>query len=64
MEISYNAAQQGQILLKNNGNTIPLDNESISNVTLIGPDSNNTVVMEGNYNNGQPPFTIFGFRRN
>ena len=55
LEISYNAAQQGQVLLKNNNNSLPLDNKTISSLALIGPNANNTVVMEGNYN-GQPPF--------
>eukprot|EP01084_Bolivina_argentea_P283724 486013_1 len=55
LSIAYNAAQQGQVLLKNNNNALPLSNSSISSIALIGPNANNTLVMEGSYY-GSPPF--------
>eukprot|EP00483_Globobulimina_turgida_P009380 UN09399 len=55
LEISYNAAQQGQVLLKNLNNALPILNTTISSIALIGPNANNTKVMEGNYY-GNPPF--------
>merc|ERR1712228_742167 len=39
------------------GNTLPLDNSSISSVAAIGPNANSINVMWGNYH-GTPPFTI------
>eukprot|EP01084_Bolivina_argentea_P283736 486031_1 len=41
LEISYNAAQQGQVLLKNLNNVLPVSNKTITSIALIGPNANN-----------------------
>eukprot|EP01084_Bolivina_argentea_P283731 486022_1 len=55
LRISYDAARQGQVLLKNVNKALPLDASETKSIALIGPNANNTVVMEGNYY-GSPPF--------
>ncbi len=53
--ISYEAAVEGIILLKNDG-TLPLS-ESTKSIALIGPWANATVQMQGNYF-GTPPYLL------
>ncbi|KAJ5226491.1 hypothetical protein N7468_007716 [Penicillium chermesinum] len=53
--ISYEAAVEGIVLLKNDG-TLPLS-KSIGSVALIGPWANATTQLQGNYF-GPPPYLI------
>lgn len=52
--ISYEAAVEGIVLLKNDG-TLPLS-KSIKSVALIGPWANATTQMQGNYYDAPPYF--------
>lgn len=54
-QLAYEAAQQGIVLLKNDG-TLPLS-QSVNTVAMIGPNANNTWVMQGNYY-GDAPYII------
>ena len=57
LQLALDASRQGVVLLKNNQNTLPLHNSSVSSIANIGPNANNNVVMEGNYH-GNAPFLI------
>ena len=57
LNLALSASRQGVVLLKNNQNTLPLDNSTVSSIANIGPNANNDVVIEGNYH-GTPPFLI------
>ena len=48
-ELALEAATQGIVLLKNDGPSLPLSPERHRNVAVIGPNSNVTVTMIGNY---------------
>ncbi|KAK7269621.1 hypothetical protein RIF29_22354 [Crotalaria pallida] len=48
-ELSLEAARQGIVLLKNNGPSLPLSSRQHRTVAVIGPNSNATVTMIGNY---------------
>lgn len=54
--ISYEAAVEGVVLLKNDG-LLPLDTKSISSLALIGPWANATTQLQGNYY-GKAPYLI------
>ncbi|KAM7274542.1 hypothetical protein ACFE04_016408 [Oxalis oulophora] len=48
-ELALEAARQGIVLLKNNGNSLPLSTKRHRTVAVIGPNSNVTDTMIGNY---------------
>ncbi|XP_061344784.1 putative beta-D-xylosidase [Gastrolobium bilobum] len=48
-ELALEAARQGIVLLQNNGNTLPLSPVQHRTVAVIGPNSDVTVTMIGNY---------------
>ncbi|WJX79832.1 putative beta-D-xylosidase 2 [Trifolium repens] len=48
-ELALDAARQGIVLLKNTGPTLPLSQQRHRTVAVIGPNSNVTVTMIGNY---------------
>ena len=48
-ELALEAARQGIVLLKNAGPSLPLSPRSHRTVAVIGPNSNATVTMIGNY---------------
>jgi beta-glucosidase-like glycosyl hydrolase len=54
-ELALDAARQGIVLLKNTGPTLPLSQQRHRTVAVIGPNSNVTVTMIGNYA-GKPIF--------
>ncbi|KAJ6680089.1 ALPHA-L-ARABINOFURANOSIDASE/BETA-D-XYLOSIDASE [Salix purpurea] len=48
-ELALEAARQGIVLLKNHGPSLPLSTRRHHSVAIIGPNSNATVTMIGNY---------------
>ena len=48
-ELALEAARQGIVLLKNHGPALPLSTRRHKTVAVIGPNSNATVTMIGNY---------------
>lgn len=48
-QLALEAARQGIVLLKNEGSSLPLSTKSHRTVAVIGPNSNVTVTMIGNY---------------
>lgn len=48
-ELALEAARQGIVLLKNNGPSLPLSPQHHRTVAVIGPNSDATVMMIGNY---------------
>lgn len=48
-ELAFEAAKQGIVLLKNHGPSLPLSTRRHRNIAVIGPNSNVTVAMIGNY---------------
>lgn len=48
-ELALEAARQGIVLLKNQGPTLPLSTRRHRTVAVIGPNSDATVTMIGNY---------------
>lgn len=48
-ELALEAARQGIVLLKNHGPSLPLSTRRHRTVAVIGPNSNVTVTMIGNY---------------
>ncbi|MED6206065.1 Beta-D-xylosidase 1 [Stylosanthes scabra] len=48
-ELALEAARQGIVLLENKGNALPLSPTRVRNVAVIGPNSDVTVTMIGNY---------------
>ncbi|XP_065841345.1 uncharacterized protein [Oscarella lobularis] len=48
-QLAYEAAQQMIVLLKNDGNLLPLDAKKIKTLALIGPHANATQAMLSNY---------------
>ncbi|GAB2282228.1 Probable beta-D-xylosidase 2 [Dionaea muscipula] len=48
-ELALEAARQGLVLLKNRGPTLPLSRDRHRSVAVIGPNSDATVTMIGNY---------------
>ncbi len=49
-------AQEAQVLLKNEGNILPL-NKSIKSIAVVGPNINDSIMMRGNYS-GSPTHCI------
>ena len=47
--LALEAAQQGIVLLKNDGATLPLPKASPPTLAVLGPTANATDVMQGNY---------------
>ena len=54
-ELALEAARQGIVLLKNKGPSLPLSKQRHRTVAVIGPNSDVTVAMIGNYA-GEPMF--------
>ena len=50
-------ARQSTVLLKNEGNYLPIKGSNYKTVTVLGPNANNSAVLLGNYQ-GVPPFII------
>jgi beta-glucosidase len=48
-DLSLEVAQQSLVLLKNQDNLLPLDKSKIRTIAVIGPNADNTLVLEGNY---------------
>ncbi|OIV96211.1 hypothetical protein TanjilG_14888 [Lupinus angustifolius] len=48
-ELAREAARQGIVLLKNDQESLPLNNQTIKSLAVIGPNANATSVMIGNY---------------
>ena len=48
-ELAVEAARQGIVLLKNEGNNLPLNRSSILTLAVVGPHANATSQMLGNY---------------
>ncbi|MGC4102433.1 glycoside hydrolase family 3 C-terminal domain-containing protein [Ferruginibacter sp.] len=48
--LALKMAQQSIVLLKNAGNTLPLNKNSIKKIAVIGPNADNRVAVLGNYN--------------
>lgn len=48
-ELALEAARQGIVLLKNHGSSLPLSHRRHRTIAVIGPNSNATVTMIGNY---------------
>lgn len=47
--LALEAARQGIVLLKNDGHALPLSPSHLRSVAVIGPNSDATVTMIGNY---------------
>lgn len=47
--LALEAARQGIVLLKNQANALPLSHSRYHNIAVIGPNSDATVTMIGNY---------------
>jgi len=47
-ELAAEAAREG-VVLKNINETLPLDSAKFKNIAVIGPHSNSTAAMVGNY---------------
>ncbi|MBQ8577722.1 MAG: glycoside hydrolase family 3 C-terminal domain-containing protein [Clostridia bacterium] len=47
-DIAWQCALESMVLLKNNG-ILPLDEEKISTIAVIGPNANSRTALEGNY---------------
>ena len=54
-QLSLQATRQSIVLLKNLKNTLPLNVNTYKTVAVIGPNANNTIVIQGNYH-GTPCF--------
>lgn len=48
-QLALEAARQGIVLLKNHGPSLPLSTRKHHTVAIVGPNSNVTVTMIGNY---------------
>jgi len=59
-ELALEAARQGIVLLKNKGPSLPLSTRRHRTLAVIGPNSNATVTMIGNY----AGTTFFPFPKN
>lgn len=56
-ELAVEAARQGIVLLKNHGPSLPLSRRRHQTVAVIGPNSDVTVTMIGNYAGNSPFFS-------
>ncbi|MBN2083681.1 MAG: glycoside hydrolase family 3 C-terminal domain-containing protein [Anaerolineales bacterium] len=63
-EAALEAARQSLVLLKNKGNLLPLAKENIRSIAVIGPNADNTMVLEGNYQGtpAEPVSVLAGIR--
>jgi beta-glucosidase len=63
-EMALEAARQSLVLLKNQGNRLPLDKNKIRSIAVIGPNADNTLVLEGNYQGtpAEPVSVLAGIR--
>lgn len=58
-ELAKKTAQASMVLLKNEGNLLPLDKNKIKTIAVIGPNANDIDVLYGNYNGtASKPVTI------
>ena len=48
-EMALEVARQSLVLLKNEGNLLPLDKGKIASIAVIGPNADDTLVLSGNY---------------
>lgn len=48
-ELNFKASRKSFVLLKNEGNLLPLDKSKLKTVGIIGPNSNNRKALVGNY---------------
>lgn len=48
-ELNFKAARKSFVLLKNEGNLLPLDKEKLKTIGIIGPNANNRKALVGNY---------------
>jgi len=48
-ELALEVARQSLVLLKNQDNLLPLDQETITSIAVIGPTADDTLVLTGNY---------------
>lgn len=62
--LALKAAQESLVLLKNDG-LLPLEENSVSSIAVIGPNADEKSVLEGNYNGTAYPYVtlIEGIRR-
>jgi hypothetical protein len=56
-DLSYQAAQESIVLLKNAMNTLPFNRANIKRVAVIGPNANSPYTQLGNYF-GVPPYIV------
>ena len=56
-ELALDAARQGMVLLKNDGNTLPFSNTTVKTVAMVGPSANATSLLQANYH-GLAPYLI------
>ena len=56
-ELALEAARQGMVLLKNDGNTLPFSNTTVKTVAMVGPNANATTALQANYE-GVAPYLI------
>ena len=47
--LNFEASRKSFVLLKNEGNLLPLDKNKIKTIGIIGPNANNRKALEGNY---------------
>lgn len=58
---AYRMAQESMVLLKNEGNVLPLDASKIKRIALIGPNMNNEMTLLSNYY-GEPSEIITPYK--
>ena len=56
-QLAYDMALKSIVLLQNRGNVLPLGDRSATNIVVMGPNANDSVMMWGNYS-GYPTRTI------
>jgi len=63
-ETALEAARQSLVLLKNQGHLLPLDKNTTRSIAVIGPNADNTMVLEGNYQGtpAEPVSVLAGIR--
>ncbi len=57
-KVSLQCAERSMVLLKNNG-ILPLNENSIGTIAVIGPNSNSRIALEGNYNGTADRYITF-----
>ena len=48
LNLARDASRQGIVLLKNNKDTLPLNNDTVKSIANIGPHANDGEIMKGN----------------